>query len=105
MRFSCVAHLRRAVATFEGAPSSFSFPFEGFGETFVTKSGIVVVAIEPSESSTTVGFGAVSETVNETCHLALTIRSHEGFFLKGNWFLIFIFTAKTEEFNVPGTES
>ena len=72
---------------------------------FVTKSGIVAVAMMPSESSTTVGFGALSETVNETCRLALTIRSHEGFLLEGNWFLIFIFTAKTEEFCVPGTGS
>ena len=97
--------LRRTVTTFGGAPSSFSFPFEGFGEIFITKSGIVVVAIEPSESSTTIGFGALSETVNKTCHLTLTIRSHEGFFLERNWFLILIFAAKTEEFCVPGTGS
>ena len=41
-----------------------------------------------------------------TCRLALTIRSHEGFFLEGSWFLfISIITAKTEEFCISGTGS
>jgi hypothetical protein len=53
-QFSCVFHVQGNIATFEGAPSSFSFPFEVFDEMFVTKSGIVVVVIESSGLSTTV---------------------------------------------------
>ena len=53
-QFSCAFHVQGNIATFEGAPSSFSFPFEVFDEMFVTKSGIVVVVIESSGPSTTV---------------------------------------------------
>jgi len=72
---------------------------------FVTKSGIVVVVIESSRSSTTV-MDSVRSVVNETCRFVLTIRSHERFLLERSWLLFFlsIFTAKAEEFCIPGTE-
>ena len=41
------------LSAFEEGTSSFSFPFEGFDGMFVTKSGIVVVAIDSSASSNT----------------------------------------------------
>jgi hypothetical protein len=42
-----------ALSAFEGATSSLSLPFEGFEEMFVTKSGIVVVVMDSSASSST----------------------------------------------------
>lgn len=73
---------------------------------FVTKSGIVVVAIERSGSSTT-SVGALNAAANESCRLVLTIRSYEGFLLE-RWrfpFLVFIFIPETKKFRVPGTDS
>lgn len=79
--FSCVPRIRWVVATFEGASSSLSFPFEGFDEMFVTKSGIVVT--ESSRSSTT-----ASGLMNSAGQLAERVISYlrsgltRGFFLK-----------------------
>ena len=81
--FSCAFHIHKAVGTFEGAASSFSFPFEDFDEIFVTKSGIVVVVIESSRSSTTVArlvHSARQPIGLDIRHLRSGLTS--GFFLK-----------------------
>ena len=83
MRISCEFHIRGAIVTFEGTSSSLSFPFEGFDEMFVTKSGIVVVVIESSGPSTTILNVAYSEW-HPISAVILHSRSGltSGFFLK-----------------------
>lgn len=81
---------------------SFSFPFEGFDDMFVTKSGMAVVVLD---SSTTV-LRRSKYGVNKACRSALTVWPREWFLLKRGWFFFFfllssVFTAKAEEFRIP----
>ena len=60
-------------ATFGEAVSSLSFPFEGFDEMFVTKSGMTAADVDASESSTTV-FKRIQNDNLRGYGSALTVR-------------------------------